>query len=86
MWLLAIEWNPPPTKSLSLNLVVKDVALMPKCKCLVILMKDFNYKFDCDDDDDHKYPMAVEHELCIVYPEQSLRAPLHSGLCIVDSA
>ena len=53
-------------------------------KILVILIKDFKDNFNCgdDDDDDHKYPTAVEHELCIVYPEQSLRAPLP---CIVGT-
>ena len=48
------------------------------------MIKDFKDNFDCDGDydddgddhDDHKCHMAVEHELCIVYPEQSLRAPL----------
>ena len=50
----------------------------------MIVIKDFRDNFDChdDDEDDHKYPMAVEHELCIVYPEQSLRAPLP---CIVGN-
>ena len=52
-------------------------------KILVIVIKDFKDNFNCGDDDHHhKYPTAVEHELCIVYPEQSLRAPLP---CIVGN-
>ena len=71
MWLLASE-KPPPTKGLCPNLIV----LGPNCKNqnadVIFLGKD---NFD-EDDYDYKYLMAVEHELCIVYPEQSLRAPL----------
>ena len=64
---LAIEWR-PRTKS---QIVVWGI----KFKMGEIDGKLGEDSFD-DDNDNDKYLMAVEHGLCIVYLQQSLRAPL----------
>ena len=67
MWLLAIE---PPSKKVYASTLLFWIQTA-KFK----LQRQFEDNFD-EGDDDNKYLMAVEHELCIVYSERSLRAPL----------
>ena len=69
MWLLAIE--PPPKKVYASTLLIWIQTAKFKIQ-KYFFSEDIFY----EDDDDNKYLMAVEHELCIVYPERSLRAPL----------
>ena len=67
------HWEAAPTnKSICLNFVV----LGPNCKIQNAKVHNFSEDNFDEDEDDNKYLMAVEHELCIVYSEQSLRAPL----------
>ena len=70
---LAIEWRRLPTnkKFMPHQIVVWGL----KFKIGEIDGKLGEDSFD-DDNDNDKYLMAVEHGLCIVYLQQSLRAPL----------